>query len=147
MRKTQGFFGKNLFTVACGVDGHVCVLQFLGTFSFSWLVCCGKKTHRCTEKNLSSLRHLWNMWSLFSDRLVSGRPFDACRGMWPFLRLRSAANLGKNPPWGKTFVVIRKNPWPFGKTCIGKNLEKPILCFKKDLFRKTHSFVMGGRNL
>ena len=43
------------------------------------------------------------------------------------MRLRSAADLGKNPPWGKTFIVIRKNPWPVGKTSNGKNFfEKPI---------------------
>ena len=42
--ENPGIFGKNLFTVAYGVDGRVCVLPFLGTFSFSWPIrSCRKK--------------------------------------------------------------------------------------------------------
>ena len=68
-----------------------------------------RKTHRYFGKNLFPLRCLW--------------------GSWQLLRLRSAVNSGKNPPWGKTF---RKNPlilW--GKPI----LEKPTFSLggKKNL--------------
>ena len=53
------------------------------------------------------------------------------------MRLRSAADLGKNPPWGKTFIVIRKNPWPVGKTYNGKNsFEKPITYLRRLILDK-----------
>ena len=84
--------------------------------------------------------------SLFWGRLVA----SSCWGRWLLLRLQSAVNSGKTLFREKTFV-IRKNPWPFGKTYSGKNslekpiaylrktyLEKPTMLFGKKLFRKTH---------
>ena len=86
-----------------------------------------------------------------SWQLVLGKPiavlgktyflFGACRGRQPFLRLQSAVNLGKTLLREKTFI-FRKNPWPFGKTYIGKNLFRKTHClFEKDLFRKTRDFI------
>ena len=58
------------------------------------------------------------------------------------MRLRSAADLGKNPPWGKTFIVIRKNPWPVGKTYNGKNsFEKPITYLRRLILDKPTIFL------
>ena len=68
--------------------------------------------------------------------------FGARRGSWPLLRLQSAVNLGKTLLREKTFIV-RKNPWPFGKT-FRKN---PLFIWGKTYFRKTHYFVRGKKSL
>ena len=54
--------------------------------------------------------------NLFQENpLLSG----ACRGMCPFLGLLTAGPLGKTPLGEKTFIIVRKNPWPCGGTFIG----------------------------
>jgi len=95
VRKTLGVFGKNLFTVACEVDGRVC-LRF-GV--------CGAGGR---------------FYVLFQDRFVFGRPFGAFRGWWPSVRLRSAANLGKNPLGEKPLLSLGKTRGLLGKPVSGK---------------------------
>ena len=70
---------------------------------------------------------LWSRWLFL--RLVLGGSFcvlvqTASRfdgiGV-PSLDVSSADPIGKTPLGEKTFIIIRKNPWPCGKTFTGKN--------------------------
>ena len=68
-----------------------------------------RKTRRCSGNNLFSLRACGlgvRVSVLFWEKPILGKPFDACRGRWPFLRLHSAVNLRKTPLREKTFIWL-----------------------------------------
>ena len=97
-----------LFLVLIGVGCHFSLFILYR----SWGDFCVGKTRLGKKKPLYCEENPW----LFREKTSFWRLvcflFGACRGGWPLLRLQSAVNSGKNPPWGKK-KPLGKTPYLF----------------------------------